>query len=91
MATAQKKTLSDQEKKAANSAKKIARFQKLGVKRMTNTLKQIDRVGALADRRSYTYSDEQSAKIVAALETAVASVRARFENAGKVAASGFTL
>ena len=55
-----------------------AKFIRLAQKRMTRALAMIRYVGNLANRRQYTYTDGQSAKIVNTLIDAVATVKQKF-------------
>ena len=82
---------SPQEKTVSKSRDKSAKFRELAVKRTNAAIAKIAKVGALADRRSYTYTADESAKVLAALETAVAGARKRYENAGSAADAGFSL
>jgi pantothenate synthetase len=85
-----KSALSPAEKKLQNGMKKTERFHKLAVKRMTKTLKAIDNVAALGNRRSYTYTDAEAQKIIAALQARVEHVVKAFSGAAPVE-TGFTL
>jgi hypothetical protein len=76
--TINKTTLSPQERKAANSQKKIDRFKKLAVVRMNRAIKAVDAVSALGNRRSYTYNDDQVQKIKTALQSSVSKVEKAF-------------
>jgi ABC-type Fe3+-hydroxamate transport system substrate-binding protein len=56
-----------------------AKFVELAGKRVTNALKAIRLIGNLSNRASYDYSKEDIAKIFAALNEEINSVRQRFE------------
>lgn len=72
-------------------AEKQAKFKELGEARMTKALAAIQNVGKLSNPSAYKYSDEQVAKLVDALKSAVASVEARFKNKSTGSGGGFSL
>jgi hypothetical protein len=86
-----KSAKSPTEKKLDRSAQKSANFVKLVQKRTSKALKAIDSVGNLSNRNSYTYTDDQVAKVFAALENAVAVAKKRFDKTAPAAVAGFTL
>lgn len=71
---------------------KEAAFRKLATKRTNKALRFIEGIGALSNRNSYKYTDEQVSKIFAAIEGKVAEAKAKFSTAGESKDSaGFTL
>ena len=60
--------------------KKREKFLELANKRMTNALHQIELVGNLSNRSAYEYDKKDAAKILKALEEAVADVKRRFNS-----------
>ena len=81
---------SEQEKRAARAALKVANFNKLAPKRMTKALKALDQVARLGNRNSYTYDDAQKQKIFAALASAVQGIQSAFEKTEGAKPAGFT-
>lgn len=61
---------SEQEKKVALAHLKIVRFEELIVPRVRRAVKALDVIGNLANRGAYTWTDEQSAKVVSAINAA---------------------
>lgn len=57
---------------------KDVRFQRLAVKRVNKALKVLSHVGNLANRATYSYTDEQAVKVVNALVNAVKTVADKF-------------
>lgn len=69
---------------------KADKFARLAVTRTNKALDAIAMIGGLAAKNNYEYTDEQTAKIIAALEAEVAKIKDKF--AGKAeAAVGFAL
>ena len=60
---------------------KDVRFRRLAQSRLAVALKRIKHVGNLANRASYSYTDQQVAKVMALLDGEVAAVRTRFTGA----------
>jgi hypothetical protein len=60
---------------------KSDKFRRLANARVAPTLAKIRRIGKLASRSSYSYSDEQVASIMRALDDEVDSVRRAFAGA----------
>lgn len=65
--TAGGKTESDQERAVRVSKERSDKFLRLAPKRMTKALKALQGVAALGNRRAYTYTADQYAKMKAAL------------------------
>lgn len=65
-------------------------FQRLAVKRVNKTIKDIRSIGKLADCSNYVYTEEQSEKIISALFEALDEVKGQFERCGEPDI-GFTL
>ena len=59
---------------------KHEKFKELAEKRVNRAIKDIRLVGNLANRNNYTYTDQDSAKICAALELELKSLRAKFSS-----------
>lgn len=53
-------------------------FVRVARSRMTQALDEIRKVGSLADKNNYTYTDEQSAQMMGALQEACQEVADRF-------------
>lgn len=73
------------------SKEKRDRFVRLAVKRMNRAIKDIRLVGNLSNRAAYAYTDEETKKIVKALQKEVDSVKARFSGPGGGAENEFEL
>lgn len=84
------KAASPQEKTVKKSRDKAASFVELAQKRVTRALEAIDRVKALSNRRSYTYTPDQVEKIGTALKTAVVKCGESFNTTAEVK-EGFKL
>lgn len=70
---------------------KRGRFVKLANQRVTKALDQIRLVGNLSNRTAYDFTDEDTKKIVKALQQAVDAAKARFSQTGSSGEQGFTL
>ena len=70
---------------------KRAKFVQLANQRVTKALDQIRLVGNLSNRAAYDFTDEDTKKIVKALQRAVDAAKARFSETGSTAEQGFTL
>lgn len=66
---------------------KADRFRRLANKRVPAAIKRLTHVANLSNRAQYEYTDEQAAKIVAAFEEAVKSLRQRYSGQRTVADS----
>jgi hypothetical protein len=65
-----------------NTAKKRdprEKFVELANKRVTKTIKDLRLIGNLANRRAYTYTDNDSKKITRALQRELDLVKGRFK------------
>lgn len=83
---------SAQEKKAERAKKRVLNFIKIGNKRVNKVINSLELVGALSNRRSYTYDAAQVEKIFKALQSAMDSAKNKFEaSADGKAAAGFEL
>jgi len=58
-------------------------FVRLAEKRVNKTLHEIRLIGNLSNRTNYNYDSDQVAKIIEALEAAVAECKTQFENNGR--------
>lgn len=76
--------------KAAIAQAKAAKFVELATKRVNKALNAIRQLENLSNRGSYSYTDEQAAKLVSALGAAVVKVRDRFTSTGKKEEGGFS-
>ncbi|USE38038.1 hypothetical protein [Endozoicomonas sp. SCSIO W0465] len=84
--TATKKTTTKKqqgEKPMKTKKSKSEKFVEIANIRMVKTLRLIDRVGALADKSRYDYTDEQADKIKEALQSALAELVNKFEHGEK--------
>ena len=70
---------------------KRAKFIELANKRVTKCVKDMKLVGNLANRANYEFSDEDTKKIVRALQREVDSIRSRFADNGSAADLDFSL
>lgn len=57
---------------------KSAKFVELANKRVNRAVKDISLIGNLANKRNYTYNEEQAKKIIKALQASVDQVKASF-------------
>lgn len=73
------------------SKEKRDRFVRLAIKRVNRAIKDIRLVGNLSNRAAYAFSDEDSKKIVRALQKEVDSVKARFSGPSGGAENEFEL
>lgn len=83
-------SMSAQEKKVFISKERGEKFVKLAPKFVNRALAALAKVGTLTKRGSYTYTDEQAAKIVKALRERVDGIEKSF-GAGGGASDGFSL
>jgi uncharacterized NAD-dependent epimerase/dehydratase family protein len=72
------------------STDKAGRFERLAERRVTETLKKMRLVGNLANRRNYTYSEEQVRQILEALEGEMRQVKAKFRQESSTQSQGFS-
>lgn len=63
-----------------NTHDKREKFKELAEKRVNRAIKDIRLVGNLANRNNYSYTDQDSTKICAALESEIKSLRAKFSS-----------
>lgn len=61
------------------SETKAQKFERIAERRVNETLRTLRLLGNLSDRRNYSYSDEQVAMILAAIEQEYRSLKARFK------------
>ena len=59
---------------------KEERFLRLAESRMNELIDKFRLVGNLADKRNYSYSDEQAKQIVKALEEEIRTLKAKFSS-----------
>ena len=62
---------------------KDAKFRRLANARVNKTLAEIDKIGNLANRSTYSYTDEQIEKIFSVLAERVESTKAKFKKEEK--------
>ena len=67
------------------------KFVELAEKRVNRAIKDIKLIGNLSNRSNYVYTEKDAKAIVAALNKAVAEVKARFDRKGDEAESVFKL
>lgn len=67
------------------------KFVRLATTRTGKALDAIAMIGGLASKTNYEYTDEQVAKIFAALEAEMTKLQTKFKNPDAVAATGFSL
>ena len=72
------------------SARKAVRFEHLAERRVTEALKKMRLIANLANRRNYTYTDEQVKQILEALENEMRSVKAKFRQETGVQSHAFS-
>jgi len=70
---------------------KRERFVRLAVKRVNRAIRDIRLIGNLSNRAVYEYTEEDSRKIVRALQKEVENVRARFGGPGDAGDNEFKL
>lgn len=70
---------------------KSAKFIELANKRVNRALKDLALVGNLANRRNYSYSEDQAKKIVKALQLGIDQVKASFLSDGSGQQANFEL
>lgn len=70
---------------------KRSKFVQLANQRVTKALDQIRLIGNLSNRAAYDFTDEDTKKIVKALQRAVDSTKARFSETGGGSDQGFKL
>jgi hypothetical protein len=70
---------------------KRAKFVQLANQRVTKALEQIRLVGNLSNRAAYDFTDDDTKKIVKALQKAVDTAKARFSETGASSDSSFSL
>lgn len=55
------------------------KFIRIGQKRVNNILKQLDVLGQLSNRRTYSYTEEQTEKMFAVIEKELQEVKEKFQ------------
>lgn len=70
---------------------KRSKFVQLANQRVTKALDQIRLVGNLSNRAAYDFTDEDTKKIVKALQRAVDATKARFSETGSASDQVFNL
>jgi len=74
-----------------NTRDKTDKFIFLANKRVNKAIKVLKLVGNLANKKNYSYSDEQVKKIIKALQKEVDSIRHNFQNSESVGQDSFIL
>jgi hypothetical protein len=77
----------EEEESLAKEEAKWEKFRQLATNRVNNALKAISLIGKLSNKRAYSYTKEEAAKICQALDEAVDTVRQQFSDKPKQ--SGF--
>jgi hypothetical protein len=70
---------------------KRAKFVQLANQRVTRALDQIRLIGNLSNRAAYEFTEEDTKKIIKALQKAVDTAKARFAENGTAGESSFSL
>lgn len=70
---------------------KRAKFVELATKRVNRAINDIRLIGNLSNRSAYEYGEEDSKKIIRALQRELDSVRAKFTGGGAGGETEFTL
>jgi hypothetical protein len=73
------KVLSSREDPLVASESKAERFERIAARRVNETLRTLRLLGNLSDRRNYSYTDEQTAMILNAIDQEVRALKARFK------------
>ena len=68
---------------SGESESKDAKFRRLANARVNKTLAEIDKIGNLANKSTYSYTDEQIEKIFSTLAERVESTKAKFKKEEK--------
>lgn len=63
---------------ASHDRDKGAKFVELANKRVNRAVKDISLIGNLANKRNYTYNEEQAKKIIKALQASIDQVKVSF-------------
>ncbi len=74
-----------------NTRDKTDKFIFLANKRVNKAIKVLKLIGNLANKKNYSYSDEQVKKIIKALQKEVDSIRHNFQNSESVGQDSFIL
>jgi len=69
---------------------KADRFERLAERRVTEVIKKLRLVANLANRRNYTYTEEQVKQILDALEVELRLVKAKFRQQTAVQSQEFS-
>lgn len=74
---------------AKRQTTKLARFERLAERRMTETLKRLRLIGNLANKRNYTYSQKHVEQILETLESELRQLKGKFRQEGGASAQVF--
>ena len=69
---------------------KAQSFERIAERRVTQAVKLLRLIGNLANRRNYTYSEEQVRQIVETLDSEVKQLKARFRQETSTHPEGFS-
>ena len=69
---------------------KAQSFERIAERRVTQAVKLMRLIGNLANRRNYTYTEEQVRQVVETLELEVKQVKARFRQETSTHPEGFS-
>lgn len=69
---------------------KAQSFERIAERRVTQAVKLLRLIGNLANRRNYTYSEEQVRQIVETLDSEVKQLKARFRQETLTHPEGFS-
>ena len=72
------------------ASRRASRFEHLAERRVTEVLKKMRLIANLANRRNYTYTEEQVKQILEALENEMRSLKARFRQETAAQSQGFS-
>ena len=65
-------------------------FERIAERRVTQAVKLLRLIGNLANRRNYTYTEEQVRQIVETLENEVKQLKSRFRQETSIHPEGFS-
>lgn len=82
-------TESDQERVVRVSKERSEKFLRLAPKRMTKALKALDNVAALGNRKAYTYTEDQYAKMKDALQKQLEKLDRAYMGSAAASGEGF--
>ena len=69
---------------------KQGKFERLAEKRVTEAIKKLRLIGNLANKRNYSYNDDNVRQIVDSLDAELKQLKSRFKDDTGYSACGFT-